>query len=238
MTGELPLFVLIHSPLVGPITWGLVAEQLRQRNTDAVVPSLCVEPARVPYWQRHASAVVDALNGMRVDRPVVLVAHSGAGPLLPVMGQGIRRAVGGYLFVDAALPGKDGQSRLDLFDAAEARRFREAAVDGLIASVWHNHDVLRAAGIAGPDLRERFVAEVPDVPLAVYEEPLPVPVAWPDAPCGYLRFSAAYEPEASAARRRGWAVRELAGGHFHMLADPPAVADALLALVAQMRIAL
>jgi hypothetical protein len=41
-----------------------------------------------------------------------------------------------------------------------------------------------------------------DVPEA------PVPEDWPEAPCGYLRLSAAYDQEARQARSRGWPVAE------------------------------
>ena len=233
-----PLFVLIHSPLVGPLTWSLVAEELRQRGSAAVTPSLLV-PQRDggPHWRRHVAAVTGALCDVPPDQPLVLVAHSGAGPLLPAVGQGIGRPVAGYLFVDAALPGADGQSRLDLFAPAEAEQFRASAADGTIGSAWRNDDVLLAAGISDPDLRRRFAAEVTDVPLSVYEEPLPVPAGWPDAPCGYLLFSAPYETDAYRASIPDWPVGELRGGHFQMLADPALVTDALLDLVREMEIA-
>ena len=124
-------FVLVHSPLVGPLTWSLVADDLRGRGHDAIAPSLLdASCAEVPYWQRHVSAVVAALDELRVDQPLVLVAHSGAGPILPSIGQAAGRPVAGYLFVDAALPGRDGQSRLDLFQPSWRARFREEATGG------------------------------------------------------------------------------------------------------------
>jgi len=227
-----PLLVLVHSPLVGSLTWSLVAKELRRRGIEAVVPSLLdAEPNCGSYWSAHATAVATALRGAPPDRRVVLVAHSGAGPLLPALSQRPANAVACYLFVDAPLPGRDGQSRLDLFEVREAEQFRAAVVDGLIPAVWRSDDSLRALGIEDARLRQRFAAEVPDVPLAVYEEPLPVLPDWPDAPCGYLLFSAPYEADARRAQVRGWAFRELPGGHFHMLVEPLAVADALLNLV-------
>lgn len=230
-----PLFVLIHSPLVGPLTWSLVAGELCQRGADAVTPSLVVSRCDDgSYWRRHVAAVAGALYDVPLDRPLLLIAHSGAGPLLPAMGQGIGRPVAGYAFVDAALPGGDGQSRLDLFAPAAAEQFRASAVDGKIGDVWRNDDMLRTAGIDDLKLRQRFAAEVPDVALSVYEEPLPVPAGWPDAPCGYLLFSAPYKADADEAPSRGWPFRELPGGHFHMLSDPPGVTEALLDLARAM----
>lgn len=232
-----PLFVLIHSPLVGPLTWALVVEQLRDRGADAVAPSLLGTDRRDgPHWQRHVAAITLALRDVPAHRRVVLVAHSGAGPLMPAIGQGIGQDVAGYVFVDAGLPGNDGQSRLDLFDPADADRFRQAAVGGMLPSVWRDEALLRAIGIEDACLRRRFAAEVPDVPLAVYEEPLPVPSDWPAAPCGYLQFSAPYKADGRDAERGGWAFRVLRGGHFHMLVDPPAVAATLLDLIAELGI--
>jgi hypothetical protein len=229
------VFVLIHSPLVGPTTWTLVGEELRARGRAAVTPelhdALCNDG---PYWSRHVAAVSSAVDGIPRDRPVVLVAHSGAGPLLPAIGARVERAVAAYVFVDAALPGTDGQSRLDLFGGNEAKRFRGAAIDGMIPPVWRNETLLRELGIEDTELRRRFVAEVPDVPLAVYEEPLPVPADWPGAPCGYLLLSQPYAADAREASARQWAYRELLGGHFQMLVEPVAVAEALLDLVDEM----
>jgi hypothetical protein len=66
------------------------------------------------------------------------------------------------------------------------------------------------------------------------DEPIPVFPGWPDAPCGYLRFRPGYAVPAAEAAARGWACREIDGGHFHMLVEPVAVADALLGLIAHM----
>ena len=46
-----PLLILIHSPLVGPFTWSLVAKRLRQRGIETLVPVLIdVEETDAPYW--------------------------------------------------------------------------------------------------------------------------------------------------------------------------------------------
>src|SRR5207248_8072000 len=128
---------------------------------------------------------------------------------------------------------RDGASRLDLFpDRDGAEQFRQAAVDGLLPT-WSEEDLRE--DIPDDSLRRRFVAELRPLPLAVYEEPIPVFSGWPDAPCGYLRFTQtdprAYEEAAQFARHEGWAYTEMQGGHFHMLVDPPGVAEALVDLV-------
>jgi hypothetical protein len=154
--------------------------------------------------------------------------------LLPAIRQVTGRPVAAYLFVDAGLP-QDGRSRLDLFEnIEEAERFRQSARQaGGLLSTWSDEDLREV--IPDDELRRRFVAELAPLPLAVYEEPLPVFAGWPDAPCGYLRFgpNPAYAAPAARAQQAGWPYLQLDGGHFHMLVDPPAVASALIQLIEQ-----
>ncbi|HVH31407.1 MAG TPA: hypothetical protein VNA31_07055, partial [bacterium] len=101
----------------------------------------------------------------------------------------------------------------ELFDVTEER------VDDLIPDAFRRQD---------------FIQELRPTPFGVYEEPLPVFSGWPDASCGYMKFSPAYELEAVRAQRNGWCVLDLPGGHFHMLAEPRRVADALVDLAKDM----
>jgi pimeloyl-ACP methyl ester carboxylesterase len=224
----MPAFVLVHSPLVGPLTWAPVARELTDKGLSAVAPALPdSRHLAPPYWKHHAAAGARALKAIPPGEPVVLVGHSGGGMLLPAVRQETKRPVAAYIYVDAGIP-RNGLSRLDTFEDAEAKEFRAAAKDGLLPT-WTETDL--AGAIPDPDIRRRFVRELRPLPLAVYEEPLPVFAGWPDAPCGYLQLSPTYEPAAEEAREMGWAYRRLEGGHFHMLVEPAAVADALLGLV-------
>lgn len=220
------LFVLVHSPLVGPRTWGSAADALRRMGHQAIVPSLYDIPEDAsPYWQRHAAAVRSALSAVPHDQPLILVGHSGAGPLLPAIRQDVLQPVAAYLFVDAGLP-KDNASRLDLFGSAdEVAEFRKSAVNGLLPT-WTDSDL--AEIIPDAAVRRAFVAEFRPMPLAVYEEPLPVFSGWPDAPGGYIRFSPVYDAALMEARQRGWPFRVFEAGHFHMLVEPDTVAVALI----------
>jgi pimeloyl-ACP methyl ester carboxylesterase len=225
-------FSLIHSPLVGPLTWALVADELRQRGAEAIAPTLpdarAVSP---PYWKRHAEAVAQTLQVLPPNQPLILVGHSGAGPLLPLIREATNLPVAAYIFVDAIIP-QNGASRLDLFESREAvEQFRQSAVEGLLPT-WAEEDLREV--IPDDDLRRRFVSELRPLPLAVYEEPLPVFVGWPDALCGYLRFSPIYHGQAKQARQSGWSYVEIEAGHFHMLVDPEAVAHALFKLAEQL----
>ena len=227
-----PVFVLVHSPLVGPRTWGPVAAELRGRGYPVMVPALRAgETAAPPYWRQHVAAGVRALDGGPVAGPLVLVGHSGGGVLLPAIAAAAGRPVAAYLFVDADLP-HNGRSRLSRFaDPADADAFRAAATDGLIPT-WTEDDLSEV--IPDSTLRRAFVGELRPLPLAVYEEPIPVPAGWPDAPGGYLQFSAPYDAAANEARALGWPLIALPSGHFQMLVDPAGVADALLALLARL----
>ncbi len=170
------------------------------------------------------------LASIPAARALTFVAHSGAGPLLPAIRHLSDRPVAAYLFVDAGIP-KDGASRLDLIAEESpdfAMQFRQALISGERFPTWSDADL--AEVIPDADQRRQMLMELRPRSLGFFEEPIPVFEGWPDAPCGYLKFSPVYEPYAALARKNGWAYRELHAGHFHMLVDPPGVARALLDL--------
>src|SRR5207248_10905146 len=85
-----------------------------------LVPTLDDDPnVELPFWEQHAQAMARALENTPADVRLVLVAHSGAGPLLPALRQAIPHVVTGYIFVDAGIP-QDGMSRLALMGAENA----------------------------------------------------------------------------------------------------------------------
>jgi hypothetical protein len=227
-------FVLVHSPLVGPLTWSLVAAELRGRGMEVVTPELRQEErAAEPHWRQHARSVAQALQAVPSERVIVLAGHSAAGPLLPAIRHEAGGRVAAYLFVDAGLPeeGKDrlgtGPFRQHLLDLyARGERFPN----------WTD-EVLREV-VPEPVLRRRLLEDLRPQPLAFWEEVIPVFTGWPDAPCAYLRFGSnpAYDAAAAEAQRRGWPYAELPGRHFHMLVEPVAVTDALMDLVRRLGI--
>ncbi len=203
------MFVLVHSPLVGPLTWGPVADRL-----DAVVP--CLTDLEPPYWRSIADKVAAAITD-----PAILVAHSNAGLFLPVIAQAA--PVAGCLIVDGRLPGYADRLHEFLRPMVDA--------DGLLPpwTQWWD-DAGMASLFPDETTRAAVCAEVPRLPIGYFEEQIPAPPGWDTRPCGYLRFSHAYAAEAEEAARRGWAVDHLPGLHLHQLVDPDAVAARIVAM--------
>jgi hypothetical protein len=207
--------VLLHSPLTTASAWGSLPEALGAY--DVVVPEV-TDDDRPPYAGRYVARAALEIAAAGAKPPVVLIAHSAAGPLLPPIGAAQRaahRLVGGYVFVDAQLPGPARASRLDQAEAF-APGFAEFLNAGGTFPDWESP--------AGVTLRPRG--------KDFFTEELPMPQDWPDAPCGYLRTSTACEAQARQARLRGWTVAEHEAGHFGAVDDPGGIAKALAALIA------
>jgi hypothetical protein len=226
-------FVLIHSPLVGPVTWSLVADELSSRGISVVVPTL-PKDQRAPYWRRHVEAIAPQVAG--AAGPLVLVGHSAACPLLPAIGTAIDGTISSYVLVDGDLPLAPGSggSRIDLL--REASSALAEKLDALLAAggsfpTWGEEDL--AEEIPDQRLRARVVAEVRPQPRQFWTEALPAVPGWPDAPCGYLELSPHYAAASGRARERGWRYRHLRGGHFEMLVRPSDVAAAVLELAGE-----
>jgi len=225
------LLALIHSPLVGSLTWTRVAALLAARGVSAWLPELHDDPADPrPFWQQQAESAALALAGVPTAQPMVLVGHSGAGALLPAIRQALGRRVAGYVFVDAGLP-VDGQSRLATFGDEQAS-FREFLAAGGRFPNWTLADLQDI--VPDPALAARLAADLRPRALPFWDEPIPVFAGWPDAPGAYLLLTETYRRAADQARALGWPVRELPAGHFHMLVEPEAVAQAVLELAAPM----
>jgi len=225
------LFVLVHSPSVGPSTWQAVADQLRDAGHDAVVPSLLsVGEGGPPYWPRVTAAVRAGLSRTDASQPVVLVVHSNAGLFLPLIASELGRAVACSIFADASVPPAGGSTPVAEDDflpflrdlADESGRLPQWT------SWWDEADVTPM--LPDPQVRQVITEEQPRLPLDYYLENVPVPSGWDDYPCGYLLFSQAYEGQAAEARRRGWPVRTVRGEHLHQVVDPAGVTRALLEL--------
>lgn len=226
-------FVLIHSPIVGPLTWSLVGNELKLRGVKAIIPELAYDVApNGPFCELHAKSVDRALKSIPANEALILTGHSGAGILLPAVHQTSPRPVAGYIFVDADIP-EDGVSRLEILRRelpSVAEEVQLALSAGEMLPAWSDAELEEI--IPDPGLRQKVLADLRPHPLAFMEEAIPVPEGWPETPCAYLSFkrTGSYAESVERAKREGWAYAELDGAHFHMLVDPARVAEALVML--------
>lgn len=222
---------VVHSPLVGPSTWEALAVSARRRGHEVVVPDLTpAVSGGPPFASRQVAAVASSVG----QRRTVLVGHSGAGPLLAAMGDAVG-GVEGYVFVDAGLPAP-GKSWFETVPPALGAQLRGMARNGMLPPwpQWWSPGELEEL-LSNAEVRKRFAAECPPLPLAMFEEALPPSPRWADRPGAYLRLSDAYQRPADQARALGWPVVELAGQHLSILIEPELVLEPMLDLVAQLR---
>jgi pimeloyl-ACP methyl ester carboxylesterase len=219
-------FVLLHSPLVGPATWRWVAEELRGHHHAVSVPSMLgFETAGPPYWPAYVDRALAACRA--VEGRLVVVAHSGAGLLLPAIVARLGGRVEGIVYAEAALPAAGGET--PPAPAGLLERLQALTDGGILPpwSAWFGDAVMESL-VPDPSRRAAITAELPRLPLDYFSHPVPVPAGWdqPRTPT-YLWFSEAYAGDAAAAGERGWPVVRLPGGHLHMAVDPMGVATAL-----------
>ena len=227
-----PAFVLVHSPLVGPTSWVPVARELERRGRVAVVPSLLgVAEAPEPQWRHVPDAVRTATRDLR--QRIVLVGHSGAGLLLPVIADALAVEVAALMFVDSLLPPPAGP--LLLGHPAFMDQLRAMATDGVLApwSRWFGASAMREL-VPDERLRAHLEAEMPRLQLSYFEAAVPLPDAWGKrCPCAYLLLSSAtpYTESAAEARAYRWPVIDIDGvQHLAIATNPTRVTNALLDL--------
>jgi len=231
--------VLAHSPLTGPAAWGRLPDVLRDRGLSVTVVSV-TDDTEPPYAGGYVARAALQVAEWAPAGPVHLVGHSGAGYLLPQIGaarRAARRAVAGYVFVDAGVPHGRGATRSTLLRAEDqtfAEELEARLAGGGAYPRWSDDDLRE--DVPDDALRAALVASLRPRRADFFSEPLPFPGDWPDAPCGVLQLSRSYATTARVARSRGWPVvsADLRGGHFAACADPDGVADALEELLRQL----
>jgi len=234
-----PAVVLAHSPLTGPAAWGRLPDVLRDRGLGVTVLDV-TDDREPPYASRYVARAALQVAESAPSGPVHLVGHSGAGYLLPQLGaarRSSREPVAGYLFLDAGVPHGRDATRSSLLRAEEpgfAEELEALLTGGGSYPTWSDDDLHDL--VPDDEVRAALVASLRPRREDFFTEPLPFPGDWPDAPCGFLRLSPAYDVPARVARARGWPVLEtdLAGGHFAACVDPCAVADALEELLREL----
>lgn len=219
MPGEEPLVVLAGSPLLGSLAWEPVASVLRSLGHDVRVAP------------RHGRAVLttpdeaveDLLVDVPEDRAVILVAHSNAGLLVPLVTE--QRQVVGLVLVDAVLP-TPGECPMAP-EPLLARVAPLADTEGLLPrwTDWWPEEDVAALFPPGP-VRWEIEGGQPRVTLDYLRSTVDVPAGWPHSvPGAYLAFGDSYAEDQSRAEALGWPTARLDGHHLHMLMDPGAVAS-------------
>ncbi len=216
--------MLVHSPLVGALTWRSVAGLFSEAGWQCVVPDLAgALDEGPPYYAALAARVAGAVPE-GIER-IVLVGHSFSGALLPLVS-----GAAALVYVDAGLP-EPGKSWFDTVPPEFAGQVRAMARDGFLPP-WHEWFPSDAIAEILPDaeLRERFTSEIRGLPLGLFEEPQPQ-VADRAASHGYVLLSTAYSASADQAERRGWPTLRVEADHLAMLTRPKLVADNLETLL-------
>ncbi len=224
-----PVFVLIHSPLVGPSTWTPVARELERRGRQVVVPSLLSAVTAPPPQWRYCVDDVRAATSM-LSNPIVLVGHSGGGLLLPAITGAVTTAVSRLIFVDSGVPASTGET--PQAPPSLLAHLRTLAVNGILPpwSTWWGEEAMREL-VPDQAARAALERELPSLPLSYFEQSVPSPAGWDRVPCAYLLLSDAYRDAASDARAREWRVEEIAGAqHLHLVVAPATLTDVLIQL--------
>lgn len=196
-----PTLILVSGPVDAPDWWAPAAAALGGSGLPVTAPQdMSDEPLFAVSW---IASVAQSLHTAAVNDQLVMVAHGGAGPLLPALARTQRaggRRVGGYVFVDATLPRPGATTHLDLLRAAAPDEANLA------------HDRLHEPGGTWPG--EPLPPGARPRDHQFWTETLPPAIDWPDAPCAYVWTgeSAAGCGDtafwARSARSRGWPVTE------------------------------
>jgi len=218
--------VLVHSPFLGPASLRPLADSLAALGHPAVLPDLRPSVVAPPVHQVLLGSFADVMSEAQLTGPIVLVGHSGAGPLLPAFADALEEAVSGLVFLDAGLP-TPGRSWRETTPAEVYTHLRGLSRDGQLPrwQRWFDPDPL-AQLVADPELRAEIADEAPEVPIAFLKEPRP-DLEW-TGPAGYVALSEHYAADADAAAALGWPVRRLASHHLAAATDPDTVARAVL----------
>lgn len=215
-------FVLLHSPLVGPPSVAPLADQLRRRGHTVVLPDLTgvVREPR-PAWM--IDAAVASVGATAVD---LVLAHSGAGAILPVVARAV--AARAMIFLDAVLPDPTATHHLP-DDAMRDLLSEQAGPHGRLRPWldWWSPDVV-AALLPDIDDRRRVADACTRLPASFYEHPVPLPSSW--VPGAYLALGGAYPDELGRAADLGWPCRSLGLTHLATVTHAGHVADGVLEL--------
>lgn len=218
------MFVLIHSPLVGPSSLRPMADALEVRGAQCLLPSLTLPEGGIPAWRQCARHLRDQIAPRA---GAILVGHSAGGLLAARLASELNAA--GVIFLDARIASEEGA--VPPVEAEFLAEVRGLADDGGRLppwSAWWGRDIFAGTGLGAAE-RATFEAEQPRLTLRWFDDAFDMP-RWSHRPCGYLQTSVLFAPEADRAEALGWPTLRLPGSHLHPFLRPEATADALLVI--------
>jgi len=215
--------LVLPSPFLPDLAYEPWVAALGRAGLDAVLAPVPSPP--------DARQLVELWRGP-ADTDTVLLAHSNAGYLAPIVSEACGGAA--IVFVDAALPSPGMTTRL------APARFRD-----FLAGIADEHGVLppwtrwwpRAdydAALPG-DWFDLVDVAAPRVPLAYVDTEVDLPTSWHRGRCAYLAFGDTYADEWDRAGQAGWDRRRLDGGHLHWLVEPELTAGVTAELAVAVR---
>jgi pimeloyl-ACP methyl ester carboxylesterase len=232
-------FLLIHGGWQGGWSWSAVVDELESRGHRAWAPTMPgLEPGEVDRSTSGLHAYIDCVASLLADEnldDVVVVAHSGGGPIAQGLYERQASRIRQIVFVDAwAL--KDGERILDILAPEMAAGFVAAAQ----ASPDHTVPMPPEFWIHGlcNDLPEAdamsWLDRVVPCPIGWFTERLSLPTfAASEVATGYIFLDqdvtvdrSIYQEMASRLGRP--ATTTCPGAHEAMLSQPRALAEAIL----------
>ncbi|RAK68657.1 alpha/beta fold hydrolase [Phenylobacterium kunshanense] len=218
--------VLLHSPLLGPLSWRPVAAALAAQGRAVEAPAW---PRLSTLGEDCYAALANSMGAtLAAGGPAIVVAHSGAGALIPSVAALAKGVLQGVIYCDAILP-HPGLSWFDTAPPQLASQLRAGAEAGRLPS-WDRWWPPGALERLIPDFVQRtaLIDELEPIPVGYFEELAPeLPLS---VPAAYLQLSGAYIEEAQIAGRKGWPVVRLPLHHLAMLTHAEAVANAIQGL--------
>lgn len=240
-------YVLVPGFWLGAWSWDGVAADLRAAGHEvlALTPLGVAERATTPDVSTD-DRVADVVAVLRAARePVVLVGHSGAGPVVVAAAERARGRVAHLVLVDTG-PLPDGLAHIDFHPTGTQEWIREriAAHGGWYPMpdlAWLRESGTSLEGLDDETLETmvgRAAAEPggvvtgsatrgtndPSLPKTLVASSFPAAQVRELAAAGVPAFAQLADPE--------WDVRELATGHWPMLSEPHGLAGLLAAVPA------
>ena len=162
---------------------------------------------------------------------MLLVAHSGAGLLVPAVIGEVGDRVRSVVLVDTPMPPASGTTKPAppwLLD----RLAELADTEGVLPkwSQWWGEGVMEGI-VPDPAFRAALDADTERLPLAYFDEDIAVPAGWADRPSAYVQCGPANFDDAEAAAALGWPVEHLDGTRLDIATRPDVVAPVLRRLL-------